>query len=55
MDCKRNLRDEEFIVREDYLSYVAEVPEIPGCEASGKTPSEAIENLKMILKDLDLN
>jgi predicted RNase H-like HicB family nuclease len=54
-DCMRNLNENEFVVREDYLSYVAEVPEIPGCSASGSTPIEAIENLKKILLDLGLN
>ncbi len=51
----RNLNEDEFVVREDYLSFVAEVPEIPGCSASGSTPGEAIENLKKILLDLGLN
>jgi predicted RNase H-like HicB family nuclease len=51
----RNLNEDEFVVREDYLSFVAEVPEIPGCSACGNTPGEAIENLKKILLDLGLN
>lgn len=49
------LKDFEIEVREDYESFIAEVPEIPGCAASGLTASEAIENLKVTLAELDLN
>ncbi|MDJ0733125.1 MAG: type II toxin-antitoxin system HicB family antitoxin [Nostocaceae cyanobacterium] len=30
----------------EYESYVAEVPELPGCVSQGKNLDEAIENIK---------
>ena len=33
-------------IREEFQSFIAEIPEIPGCSASGITAHEAIENLK---------
>ena len=50
-----NLFESVIEVREDYQSYIAEIPEIPGCSASGFTASEAIENLKFTLHELGLN
>lgn len=32
-------------------SYVAEVPELPGCIANGDTEFEAIENVKLIINE----
>lgn len=30
--------------------YVTEVPELPGCMADGKTPTEAIQNTQEVIK-----
>ncbi|MFK0733113.1 MAG: type II toxin-antitoxin system HicB family antitoxin [Gloeotrichia echinulata GP01] len=34
----------------EYVGYVAEVPELPGCVSQGKTLDEAIENIKDAIK-----
>ncbi len=34
----------------EYLGYVAEVPELPGCVSQGKNLDEAIENIKGAIK-----
>lgn len=36
---------------EDDSSYVAEVPELPGCVADGKTYQEALTNAERIIKE----
>lgn len=30
--------------------YITEVPELPGCMADGKTPTEAIQNTQEVIK-----
>ena len=32
-------------------SFIAEVPELPGCMADGKTRAEVIENVEIIIKE----
>ncbi len=32
-------------------AFIAEVPELPGCMADGKTRQEAIENVEVIIKE----
>lgn len=32
-------------------AYLAEVPELPGCMADGKTPREALRNAEQIIKE----
>jgi predicted RNase H-like HicB family nuclease len=32
-------------------AYIAEVPELPGCIADGKTYSEALENVQLIIAE----
>jgi predicted RNase H-like HicB family nuclease len=32
-------------------SYIAEVPELPGCQADGATYMEAVANAEMVIKD----
>ena len=32
-------------------AYIAEVPELPGCMADGKTPTEAVENAEIIIQE----
>lgn len=32
-------------------SYIAEVPELPGCMSDGKTYSEALENIEKIIDE----
>lgn len=32
-------------------AYIAEVPELPGCMADGKTRQEAIENVEIIIEE----
>ncbi|OBQ40548.1 MAG: hypothetical protein AN487_01435 [Anabaena sp. CRKS33] len=39
-----------FTYDSEYLGYVAEVPELPGCVSQGKTLDEAIENIKDAIK-----
>lgn len=36
---------------EEDNSYVAEVPELPGCAADGKTYYEALQNLEVIVQE----
>lgn len=31
--------------------YVTEVPDLPGCMSDGKTPTEAIDNTQLIIKE----
>jgi predicted RNase H-like HicB family nuclease len=50
-----NLRELDIEIREDFQSFTAEIPEIPGCSASGFTATEAIENLKFALQELGFN
>jgi len=35
---------------EDKL-YIAEVPELAGCMADGKTPSEALKNVEVVIQE----
>jgi predicted RNase H-like HicB family nuclease len=39
-----------FTYDSEYLGYVAEVPELPGCISQGKSLDEAIENIKDAIK-----
>ena len=39
-----------FTYDSEYLGYIAEVPELPGCVSQGKTLDEAIENIKDAIK-----
>ena len=39
-----------FWSREDD-SFIAEVPELPGCMADGKTPQEALSNAEVIINE----
>lgn len=32
-------------------AYIAEVPELPGCMADGKTRKEAVENIEVIISE----
>lgn len=36
---------------EEDNSYIAEVPELPGCAADGKTYYEALQNLEIIVQE----
>ncbi len=36
---------------EDDEAYIAEVPELQGCMADGKTYSEAVENVEVIISE----
>jgi len=36
---------------EDDHSFIAEMPELPGCAADGETPEEALVNLKVIAQE----
>jgi predicted RNase H-like HicB family nuclease len=36
---------------EDDKTYVAEVPELPGCMADGETPQKALANTETIIKE----
>lgn len=36
---------------EDDHSFIAEMPELPGCAADGETPEEALANLKVIAQE----
>ena len=49
------LSEKDIEIREEFHSFIAEVPEIPGCSAVGATAIEAVENLKAIISELDLN
>ena len=31
--------------------YIVSVPDLPGCMADGKTPNEAYENAKLVIKE----
>lgn len=31
--------------------YIVSVPDFPGCMADGKTPNEAYENAKLVIKE----
>lgn len=35
----------------DDESYIAEVPELSGCMADGKTMAEALENVNLVIKE----
>jgi len=35
----------------DDRSFIAEVPELPGCAADGATYREAIENVEVVIRD----
>jgi|LauGreStaDraftv2_3_1035109.scaffolds.fasta_scaffold62419_2 predicted RNase H-like HicB family nuclease len=49
------LSDSDIEIREEFQSFVAEIPELPGCSASGITAHEAVENLKFALTELGIN
>ena len=36
---------------QDDLSFIAEVPELPGCMADGKTYNEALSNVEVIINE----
>lgn len=36
---------------EEDKSYIAEIPELPGCAADGKTYFEALKNVELIAKE----
>jgi len=36
---------------EDDNAFIAEVPELPGCAADGKTHREALKNVEMIVQE----
>ena len=36
---------------EDDQAFVAEVPELPGCAADGKTYREALENIEIVAQE----
>lgn len=36
---------------QDDNAFIAEVPELPGCMADGKTRQEAIQNVEVIIKE----
>lgn len=36
---------------EDDIAFVAEVPELPGCMADGRTYQEAVANVEVIIKE----
>lgn len=36
---------------EEDQSYIAEVPELPGCMADGKSYSEVLENVQVVIKE----
>ena len=36
---------------EEDQSFIAEVPELPGCAANGKTYREALTNVELIIKE----
>ena len=36
---------------EEDQAYIVSVPELPGCMADGKTPTEAVENAEIIIRE----
>ena len=36
---------------QDDKSYIVSVPDLPGCMADGQTPSEAYENVKIVMRE----
>lgn len=36
---------------EEDKAYIVSVPELPGCMADGKTPTEAVENAEIIISE----
>ena len=36
---------------EEDQAYIVSVPELPGCMADGKTPTEAVENAETIIQE----
>ena len=36
---------------EDDQAFIAEVPELPGCAADGKTYREALENVEVVIQE----
>lgn len=36
---------------DDDQAYIVSVPELPGCMADGKTPTEAVENAEIIIQE----
>ena len=36
---------------EEDQSYIAEVPELPGCMADGKSYNEVLENVQIVIKE----
>ena len=36
---------------EDDQSFIASVPELPGCMADGKTPEQAVKNAEIIIQE----
>ncbi len=49
---KRNLRYEIIIYwSEEDQAYIAEVPELPGCAADGRTYRQALANVEVIIRE----
>ncbi|MBC7382205.1 MAG: type II toxin-antitoxin system HicB family antitoxin [Bacteroidia bacterium] len=46
-----NTDDVQIELSREFQSYIAEVPELPGCIANGETEIEAIENVKLIISE----
>ena len=46
-----NKEDVQIELSQEFQSYIAEVPELPGCIANGDTEKEAIENVKIIINE----
>ncbi len=36
---------------EEYQTFIAEVPELPGCAADGETYQEALQNVEIIMQE----
>lgn len=36
---------------QDDKSYIVSVPDLPGCMADGKSPNEAYENAKIVIRE----
>lgn len=36
---------------EDDQAYIVSVPDLPGCMADGKTPTEAVKNAEIIIQE----